>query len=54
MQRTVPATFWIVAILGLLWNLYGLAMFWINLTITPDLLTPLLARFAARPGRTDA
>ena len=41
MQRTVPATFWIVAILGLLWNLYGLAMFWINLTITPEAIAAL-------------
>ena len=41
MQRTVPATFWIVAVLGLLWNLYGLAMFWINLTITPEAIAAL-------------
>lgn len=36
MSRPLPASFWIVAVLGLLWNLYGVAMFWANLAMTPE------------------
>lgn len=41
MQRALPVSFWIVALLGLLWNLYGLAMFWLNLAITPEAIAAL-------------
>ncbi|MDH7453957.1 hypothetical protein QF205_12895 [Luteimonas composti] len=41
MSRSVPLSFWIVAVLGLLWNLYGVAMFWLNLTITPEAISAL-------------
>lgn len=41
MSRSVPVSFWIVAVLGLLWNLYGVAMFWLNLTITPEAISAL-------------
>lgn len=41
MSRSVPVSFWIVAVLGLLWNLYGVAMFWLNLTITPEAIAAL-------------
>ena len=41
MSRSVPVSFRIVAVLGLLWNLYGVAMFWLNLTITPEAISAL-------------
>lgn len=30
------ALFWIVAVLALLWNLFGVLMFWQNLAMTPE------------------
>lgn len=36
-----PGWFWIVAILALLWNLAGLAMFWMELQMTPEQLAQL-------------
>lgn len=41
MTRPIPVSFWIVAVLGLLWNLYGVAMFWLNLMITPQAIAAL-------------
>ena len=37
----VPVLFWIVAMAGLLWNLFGVLMFWQNLTITPEAVAAL-------------
>lgn len=37
----VPVRFWIVAVAGLLWNLFGVLMFWQNLTITPEAVAAL-------------
>src|SRR5690606_18549131 len=36
MSRSVPVPFRVIAVLGLLWNLYGLAMFWLNHNISPE------------------
>lgn len=36
-----PAWFWIVAVLALLWNLFGLAMFWMQYNMTPEQLAQL-------------
>jgi hypothetical protein len=36
-----PAWFWIVAALALLWNLFGLAMFWMQYSMTPEQLAQL-------------
>jgi hypothetical protein len=36
-----PAWFWIAAALALLWSLFGLAMFWMEMTITPEQLAQL-------------
>jgi hypothetical protein len=36
-----PAWFWIAAALALLWNLFGLAMFYMQYTMTPDQLAQL-------------
>ncbi|MGH8085660.1 MAG: hypothetical protein ACREPV_10340 [Lysobacter sp.] len=36
-----PAWFWIVAVLALLWNLFGLAMFYMQYTMTPEQLAQL-------------
>jgi len=36
-----PAWFWLVAVLALLWNLFGLAMFWFSVTMTPEQLAQL-------------
>lgn len=36
-----PAWFWIVAALALLWNLFGLAMFWMEMSMTPEQLAQL-------------
>lgn len=41
MSRSVPVPFRVIAVLGLLWNLYGLAMFWLNLTISPEAVAAL-------------
>ncbi|MGY1425471.1 hypothetical protein [Lysobacter sp. A289] len=38
---TRPAWFWVVAVLALLWNLFGLAMFYLQYTMTPDQLAQL-------------
>ena len=37
----VPAWFWIVAVLALSWNLFGVAMFYMQLTMTPEQLAQL-------------
>ncbi len=37
----VPTMFWVVAIAGLLWNLFGLMMFWQNLMMTPEAIAAL-------------
>lgn len=36
-----PAWFWIVAVLALLWNLFGLAMFYMQYSMTPEQLAQL-------------
>jgi hypothetical protein len=36
-----PAWFWIVAVLALLWNLFGVAMFWMEYHMTPEQLAQL-------------
>jgi hypothetical protein len=36
-----PAWFWVVAALALLWNLFGLAMFWMQYSMTPEQLAQL-------------
>jgi hypothetical protein len=36
-----PAWFWLVAVLALLWNLFGLAMFYLSVTMTPEQLAQL-------------
>ncbi|MFC3717382.1 hypothetical protein ACFONC_14620 [Luteimonas soli] len=49
-----PAWFWIVAALALLWNLMGLAMAWMQYSMTPDQLAQLSEAqrtiHAAMPG----
>ena len=34
----LPVVFWIIAGVGLLWNIIGLVMFYIQMTATPDML----------------
>jgi hypothetical protein len=36
-----PGWFWAVAVLALLWNLFGLAMFYMSVTMTPEQLAQL-------------
>lgn len=36
-----PWWFWVVALLGLLWNLIGLSMFYIEMTMTPEAVAAL-------------
>lgn len=36
-----PGWFWVVAVLALLWNLFGLAMFWMQYSMTPEQLAQL-------------
>lgn len=36
-----PAWFWLVAVSALLWNLFGLAMFYLSVTMTPEQLAQL-------------
>ncbi|MGQ4659964.1 hypothetical protein [Lysobacter sp. F6437] len=36
-----PTWFWVVAVLALLWNLLGLAMAWMQYSMTPDQLAQL-------------
>ena len=36
-----PAWFWVVAVLALLWNLFGLAMFYMQYTMSPEQLAQL-------------
>ena len=36
-----PTWFWIVAVLALLWNLFGVAMAWMQYSMTPDQLAQL-------------
>jgi len=38
-----PAWFWVVSVLGLLWNLVGLAMFYVQVTLTPEAVAALPA-----------
>jgi hypothetical protein len=35
MDARLPAWFWVVSVLGLLWNLFGVAMFVMQVTMTP-------------------
>jgi len=48
-----PALFWIVAVLALLWNLFGLFSFYYHFTATPDIVATWPAEqqtiFAATP-----
>lgn len=37
----LPVLFWVVAVAGLLWNLFGVLMFWQNLTMTPEAIAAL-------------
>lgn len=39
----LPKSFWIVAVLALLWNLLGLAMFFAQVTMTPEAVAALSA-----------
>jgi hypothetical protein len=52
--RPVPAWFWIVAVAALLWNLFGLAMFALQMSMGPDDLAALQdgqrAMFESTPG----
>ena len=36
-----PAWFWVVAVLALLWNVFGLAMFYLQYTMSPEQLAQL-------------
>lgn len=49
-----PTWFWIVAVLALLWNLFGVAMFYMQYSMTPDQLAQLpeaqRTLHAAMPG----
>ena len=36
-----PVWFWVVAVLALLWNLFGLAMFYMQYTMSPDQVAQL-------------
>ena len=38
-----PGWFWAVAVLALLWNLFGLAMYYMSVTMTPEQLAQLPA-----------
>ena len=38
-----PGWFWVVGALALLWNLFGLAMFYMSITMTPEQLAQLPA-----------
>ena len=38
-----PGWFWVVGALALLWNLFGLAMFYLSVTMTPEQLAQLPA-----------
>ncbi|GAB3733248.1 hypothetical protein GCM10028862_15430 [Luteimonas pelagia] len=52
--RTVPAWFWMVAAVALLWNLFGVAMFAMQMSMGPDDLSALeegqRAMFESTPG----
>jgi len=39
----LPAWFWLAAVFALLWNLFGLAMFYLSVTMTPEQLAQLPA-----------
>lgn len=39
----LPRTFWIVAVLATLWNLIGLAMFWLQASLSPEALAGMSA-----------
>ena len=39
--RKPSVLFWIVAVVALLWNAFGVLMFWQNLTMTPEALAAL-------------
>lgn len=40
-QVRVPVLFRVVAVAGLLWNLFGVLMFWQNLVMTPEAIAAL-------------
>ena len=56
MAMNVPVWFRVVAVLALLWNLFGLLMFWQNLVMTPEQIAALPDAkrqiTLARPGWT--
>ena len=35
-NNKLPVTFWIIAGIGLVWNIIGLAMYYMSVTATPD------------------
>jgi len=49
-----PALYWAIAVFALLWNLIGLAMFWVQVTLTPQAVAALPPEqqqiHAAMPG----
>ncbi len=41
MKTERPRWFWVVSVLALLWNLVGLAMFWVEVTLSPAAVAAL-------------
>ena len=41
MKTERPRWFWVVSVLALLWNLVGLAMFWMEVTLSPAAVAAL-------------
>jgi len=37
-NNKLPATFWVIAAVGLVWNIIGLAMYYMSVTATPDVI----------------
>lgn len=50
----LPKSFWIIAVLGLLWNLLGLAMFFMQVTLSPEALAAMPAAQREIHGATPA
>lgn len=38
---SLPVSFWFIAIAALVWSLFGVAMFWQNLMLTPDAIAAM-------------
>lgn len=50
----LPKSFWTIAVLGLLWNLLGLAMFFLQVTLSPEALAAMPAAQREIHGATPA